>query len=260
MARELYCHFSFRRPKNRESDYGIFCCAFYAGVNSKKCVGKFTKAIRLWEDQQYVCAIQSFSYALDTIWQGQKELIDKGVHKVYLVTDNSTLAKWISNPNKNKEYSKYMKRAYSNYVIGRSKELIIGVGLAEVVKYEKSYKYCKEEYLMNEIPVDLNITDNSTYKLDVKGKSINDIIKEVEPIIEGVEECLTYKEKEIIEEHGIEDREICNNDSKLDSMDKELYTYGCELYIKDSSKIESNTEAINEDDAIAFLLEEFGDE
>lgn len=197
MVKELYCHFSFRR-KTKNIKYGIFACAFFVSEDSRKPIAKFVEAHKLWEDQQYVSAVQSFNYALNTIWQNQKELIEKGIERIYLVTDNSTLAKWIENPRKNKEYERWMVKAYKNFRAGEVKELKIEIGLADVVKYEKSYKFCKEEFISNSIPEEDTTSESTIFKIEVKGaRGINDILQEIEPEIEGIEECQNETEIEM---------------------------------------------------------------
>ena len=73
----------------------------------------------------------------------------KGITNVMLVTDNSTLASWIEDHNKNKFYKSYMDRAVEPYRSGAAKEITLGIGLCEARKYEKSYKYCREDKVIN---------------------------------------------------------------------------------------------------------------
>lgn len=77
-----------------------------------------------------------------------------------LVTDNSTLAGWIVDPTKNKHYTATMNRAVEPYRIGAPKEIVLGIGLCEARKSEKSYKYCKEELAVNELD-DIDSESNS---------------------------------------------------------------------------------------------------
>lgn len=143
----IYCHFNFKRPKGEE--FGYFAVAFYTDFEGKKLVYHVTRQFPLWENQQFISAIQAYEHALGTIYDMQGVLKKRGVSKVMLVTDNSTLAGWIQNHKKNKNYTEYMNRAVEKYKIGGIKELAIGIGLCEVRDYEKSYKYCKKELVVN---------------------------------------------------------------------------------------------------------------
>lgn len=143
---QLYCHFSFRRPRDG-SGTGIFAVAFYKDYAGKRLVLRSVKKLPLWKDHQFVTSIQSYENALHVIHRYQGQMRNVGVNQIMLVTDNSTLAGWIENPRKNKEYTSYMERANSMYRSGGPKEVVLGIGLCAVRKAEKSYKFCREEYL-----------------------------------------------------------------------------------------------------------------
>lgn len=142
----VYCHFSFKRPKSKKG-IGYFAVAFYSDACGKNLIAQKTVERMLWEDHQFITAIQSYSFALSFIYQWQGVMVGKGISHVMLVTDNSTLAGWIEDPNKNKTYTEYMMKAITPHRVGAEKEIILGIGLCDVVNYEKSYKYCKEEYI-----------------------------------------------------------------------------------------------------------------
>lgn len=150
IRRKIYCHFSFRRPKNK--NYGLFAVAMYADAAGKIPLLVETRALSLWQDQQHITAIQSYSNALDVIWKWQEKLREKHVSNILLVTNNSTLAGWILDPRKNKKYTSWMDKAAEPYKIGNNKELLISVGLAEVRKAEKSQKFCREKLVSNRRP------------------------------------------------------------------------------------------------------------
>jgi hypothetical protein len=144
MALNAFLHFSFRRPKDER--YGIFASAVFRDrEGSSRAVFKQVQKCWLWEDQQFVSAIQSYERALGFIYEFQGQLYDVGVKTVMLVTDNTTLAKWIQEPKKNKTYAGHMQRANEMYKVGGKKEIILGVGLCVPLAYEKAYKFCKEE-------------------------------------------------------------------------------------------------------------------
>lgn len=174
---EIFCHFSFRRPKG--VNYGFFAVAFYADFEGKKLITKSVRKMELWEDHQFVSAIQSYENALNCIHANQRKIRDAGIVRVFLVTDNSTLAGWIMNPKKNPGYTELMYRATKLYSTGAPKEITVDVGLCEPREYEKSYKYCKERYLTEE---NVQKTDTSkpkpvvTIKLDEKPKFVSDLI------------------------------------------------------------------------------------
>lgn len=143
--RTVYCHFSFRRPKGK--DYALFAVAMYSDFEGKKLIVSKTRKFKMWENHQFITAIQSYEHALQSIYEWQGMMVEAGIKQVMLVTDNSTLAGWIENPKKNKAYYPHMNKAIRMYKVGAPKEIAIGVGLCEPRDAEKSYKYCKEEKL-----------------------------------------------------------------------------------------------------------------
>lgn len=185
----VYCHFSFRRPKGK--DYSLFATALYADKEGKVLVAANTRAYAMWKNHQHVTAIQAYEHALYCIWEWQYKLKEHGVTHVLLVTDNSTLAGWIEDPKKNKNYTAYMNRANEQYKVGGKKEIYLSIGICEVRDYEKSRKFCVEEKVSNKISVSKNT--NSNISGGVKGsnqknklkideyKSIDDIINEDKP-------------------------------------------------------------------------------
>lgn len=194
--RAVYCHFSFRRPRGK--DYGIFAAALYADSEGKILVAAKVRAYKLWKDQQYITAIQSYEHALYCLWEWQNELIKRDIYNVFLVTTNSALAGWIKDPNKNKSYTYYMNRANYQYKTGGAKELQLTVGLSNVRDYEKSRKFCVEEKISNRIPTEnnRNIKKDNKIKID-EYKSALDIIKEETP--EGVSNLKEIGESFIID-------------------------------------------------------------
>jgi hypothetical protein len=161
----VYCHFSFKRPKGEE--YGLFAVAIYRDFEGKKLITSKTRKFKLWENHQFISAIQAYEHALLSIYEWQGMMTEAGIRQVMLVTDNSTLAGWIENPNKNKNYAPYMQRAVKMFKVGAPKEIVIGIGLCEPRNSEKSYKYCKEELVCNEVP-QVDKTDRSKgYKIDI---------------------------------------------------------------------------------------------
>jgi len=175
----IYCHFSYRRPKGQ--NFAVFTSAFYKDEEGTEYICHFTRAFNMWENQQYVCGVQSYEHALYCIWVNQKELIERGISVVNLVTDNSALAKWIADPKSNKNYTYWINRAQSNYALGKNKEININVGLCKPTRSEKSYKFNTIDQIINKIPeVKFNVGGNQVNKLGVNGnvKSIKSIVKE----------------------------------------------------------------------------------
>jgi len=179
-VKKIYCHFSFRRKKGTEEC--LFAVAFY-DINNKLVTYR-VKADKIWEQNQFICAIQSYEYALSVIQEWQSSLIKNDIGKVLLVSDNSTLVGWILDHKKNVKYTKYMEMAVKNYRANAIKEIAIGVGVCEAQKYEKSYKYCNDQCITDE---NTNIvTDGSSNMLNIKSESILDIVnsnKEIEVVI-----------------------------------------------------------------------------
>lgn len=186
-GKTVFCHFSFRRPKG--VDYGLFAVAFFFEYEGKKPTARVTKKLPLWKNHQFITAIQSYNFALSYIYHWQSIMKLRGIDTVMLVTDNSTLAGWIENPKKNKDYTEWMNKAVEDYRLGGQKEIEIGVGLAKVRNYEKSYKFCKEKYIEEE-PVEYSksITGEHAINLDSNGieyKTLNpaELIDMLEPSI-----------------------------------------------------------------------------
>lgn len=184
----IYCHFSFKRPKGKE--YGLFAVAFYSDFEGKNLITSKTRKMDLWENQQFITAIQSYENALRTIHEYQGLMRSAGIRQVMLVTDNSTLAGWIEKPKKNKMYFPYMEKAVKNYRVGGIKEIVLGVGLCDTRKSEKSYKYCTEDKVSN----DYKPKNTKTYSKSLiqvgEYKSALDIIEQdiSIPKSEGIEE------------------------------------------------------------------------
>lgn len=171
----VYCHFSFKRPKDKPG-IGYFAVAYYSQINGGKLVAQRTVERKLWQEHQFVTAIQSYEYALSTIHEWQGLMVRAGINCVMLVTDNSILAGWIENPYKNKEYSELMMSVVRRYRLGAGKEISIGVGLCNVVKYERAYKFCRYDNIADEYKI-----SHVTGKINVSaGSSIYDMIEESE--------------------------------------------------------------------------------
>lgn len=188
-GKTVYCHFSFRRPKGE--NYGVFAAAIYSDSEGKKFVTKRVEKHELWENKQFITAIQSYEYALMCISEWQVQMRKAGISQVLLVTDNSILAGWILDPYKNKAFTSYMMKAIKLYKTGGAKEIVIGVGLCKPRKAEKSYKYCKEEFVSNDYSAPTPKNPKATYTLQVgETKSALDIIQEdpAIPKVEGIDE------------------------------------------------------------------------
>ena len=184
----VYCHFSFKRPKGE--NYGLFAVAMYRDFDGKKLITSKTRKFKLWEDHQFVSAIQAYEHALLSIYEWQGMMLSAGIRQVMIVTDNSTLAGWIESPKKNKNYAPYMQRAVKMFKVGSPKEIAIGIGLCEPRESEKSYKYCKEERVENDYTPEEDKKDGM-YKLKVEEyKSALDIINDdiSIPIIDGMKD------------------------------------------------------------------------
>lgn len=190
--RTIYCHFSFKRPKNK--DYGIFAVAFYNDFDGKKIITKAVRKFPLWQDHQFITAIQAYEHALYTIYNWQGVMLKNHITTIMLVTDNSTLAGWIENPKKNKAYTEYMNKAVEKYRAGGPKEIRLSIGLCEVRDYEKSYKFCKEENVINDVvPVAVKENGKRVIDLESSGMTYNTITAEIKnsPItveIDGMQE------------------------------------------------------------------------
>lgn len=191
MGKTIYLHFSFRRPNNKT--YGMFSVACFADNEASKLITKEITANILWEDSQHMAAIQSYHNALDYIYRHQAEMINAGISNVMLVTNNSTLVKWIMNEGRNIYYLNWIDKATRQFRFGQNKEIILGVGLLNARDNEKSKQYCNIKNVRNidEITQEIEgMGKKKKYKLDlgcgdnVKVRTIYDIIAESEP--EGI--------------------------------------------------------------------------
>lgn len=179
----IYCHFSFKRPNKGAEGYGLFAVAFYKDYEGKEVICHTTKKAKLWQNHQFVTAIQSYENALRVISELQGAMKKNHITQVMLVTDNSTLAGWIENPKKNKNYTDYMNKAVANYRAGAPKEIVLGMGLCDVREYEKSYKYCNEKYIKEaETPKTVkNAEGKRVINIEATGgqyKTVSDMLKE----------------------------------------------------------------------------------
>ena len=187
-SKTVYCHFSFRRK--RGEGWGYFAVAFYSDFEGKNLVAQITRKQDLWEDQQFVSAVQAYEHALRTISDWQGVMRSKGIGQVMLVTDNSTLAGWIVNPKQNKAYTKYMKRATERYRTGGPKEITLGVGLCEPREYEKSYKFCRENKVANKefiLPKERAASKPKKFIIDISDKDITTADSILKNAVDAVE-------------------------------------------------------------------------
>lgn len=169
-SKEVYCHFSFKRPKGK--NYGLFAVAFYLDFEGKVLTAQATRRFPLWKDHQFVTAIQAYEHALYSIYVWQGIMRSKGISHVWLLTDNSTLAGWIENPKKNKEYTEYMNRAVEQYRVGAPKEITLSIGLCEVRDYEKSYKFCREDKVINDGQTVIKETNTGRKVIDLDSSNL----------------------------------------------------------------------------------------
>lgn len=169
-SKEVYCHFSFKRPKGK--NYGLFAVAFYLDFEGKVLTAQATRRFPLWKDHQFVTAIQAYEHALYSIYVWQGIMRSKGISHVWLLTDNSTLAGWIENPKKNKVYTEYMNRAVEQYRVGAPKEITLSIGLCEVRDYEKSYKFCREDKVINDGQTVIKETNTGRKVIDLDSSNL----------------------------------------------------------------------------------------
>lgn len=195
MIDTLYCHFSFKRP--RGEDFGYFAVAMFTDLvgKPKHLIYRNTCKKKLWQDHQFVTAIQSYENTLSEIYKNQGLMKQYGITNVMLVTDNSTLAGWIEDHKKNKEYTQWMERAVQPYRRGGVKEIVLSIGLMDTLNYEKSYKFCKAEYVTEQDDESKVVKDTSTGKhlinVAASGMKLSTISQitatdEAVPVIEGM--------------------------------------------------------------------------
>lgn len=195
MEKTVYCHFSFRRPKGK--DYGLFAVAFYWDEEGKQLAAQATRRLKLWKNHQFVTAIQAYEHALYSIYHWQGIMKDRGITNVLLVTDNSTLAGWIEEPTKNKQYTGYMNKAVEQYCAGATKEITLGIGLCEVRDYEKSYKFCTEDKVINKKEDRAIVSNNGKKVINLATSNIQyKTIGEIESENPNVPEIIGLQEEQ----------------------------------------------------------------
>jgi hypothetical protein len=193
----VYCHFSFKRPNKGVEGYGLFAVAFYRDAEGKKVIYHVTKKMNLWQNHQFITAIQSYENALRVISELQGDMINNRIRRVILVTDNSTLAGWIMNPKKNKAYTDYMNKAVEKYRAGGPRQIMVDIELDEVREYEKSYKYCNEKNVVVTENKKVTQQDDGRNAINIETiqggyKTISQMLKEFDngPTVTGIKELL----------------------------------------------------------------------
>lgn len=195
MGKTIFLHFSSRRPNGKQ--FGMFSVACYADYNAKKLLTKEVTAMELWDDSQHISSIQSYYNALDYIYRHQAEMQAVGIGNVMLVTNNSTLVKWILNEGRNKYYMNWVDFATKQFRFGQNKEIILGVGILNARETEKSKQYCilKNVRNLDEVTQEIETKGKKKkYKINVpvedasKFKTIFDIMAENDPEVLGIDE------------------------------------------------------------------------
>ena len=213
-GKTIYCHFSFRKPAGQK-EYGRFAVAY---IYNGKVIEHETVKLPLWDESQYVTYAQSYQAALDNIYRWQEHLERNNITKVILVTDNSTLAKWISG-RVNKAYASDMEKAVKNYRAGAPKEIRVQVGLAYMDGEGRSRKYRKEEYVANDYEV-AKVTymrefEDKPFKVRNTNRDIEENISEVKEVEEET------KEDEVSTQLDIEEDAFISVDELRGILEKE---------------------------------------
>lgn len=170
---DIYCNFAFRRQS--KENYIIFTNIFYADKELKRPLEKKTRAYKMWENQQYVCAVQSYEYALNCIFESEYIMLKHNVDRVWLVTANSALVGWLKGSRHN-EYEKWVKKARQPYLPGGKKEIHVEIGVLPAINNDPAYRYCKVANVENEIPFTKN--DNTVNKVNAIGFNVVDILND----------------------------------------------------------------------------------
>lgn len=183
--KKIYCHFSFRKPKN--ADFAYFSIVY---VTNGRGILRETVKLPIWGEGQYVLAIQSYSVALANIYKCQRALKNAGFTNIMLVTGNSVLANWITGYKVNKYYDGLIERASRDYRCGACKEIELCVGVCVVSGYEKAYQYCCEKYVCNNDEYEEIIRVKKAYtKIESDGISVEELANSIsvsEPETSGI--------------------------------------------------------------------------
>lgn len=173
----LYCHFSFRQPKNEK--YCIFSCACYTDKEYKNLVARQTEVYDIWLDNQHVIAMQSYWFALKCLYEWQDKILKAKFTNVLLVCNNRFLVETIVGSKKYSFVGAYLEDVYRDYVNG-NKYFKIPIGICNAVKYDRAKKFCTKEFVTNFDKYDLDSKDTFT-KLsfgDVSLSSVDSLIEE----------------------------------------------------------------------------------
>ena len=170
----VYLHFAFRRAKS--SDKALFSVAIFKEAEGRVLVAAKTVENKIWDDNPYILAIQSYDTALFWLYRWQNKLLSRGVKNVVLVTNNSILKKWIVNPNRGPRFQRVFRNINSKYCVGGPKELKVGVCVSKEEIDCKAYKFCNRKYLEND-------KQNEANNLVKEYKSIYQVLEENDEIV-----------------------------------------------------------------------------
>lgn len=163
----IYCHFTHKVAPN--DTQGIFSTALYVNHDTGKqnVLGYTTARKSLQGTDSKSIVLQSYGYALHSIYQWQQQLLARGITNVILVTDNPTLHKWLSNLDKCK-HKDLVYKARKDYDLGGIFSLYVDVTLGDIIKKSGAKRYCRKEFVSSK---------RSLYS-NADAKSIGDILNE----------------------------------------------------------------------------------
>lgn len=199
MVKVAYVHFAGKLPRKHEDKaiMSVAICTDYLGyclVTKKVEVVDAETSNNKWVD------IQALDYALNYLFRIQKDLMEQGVSRVFLVTDNPNLYTYLVESPLSKTVKAWLNLIFKNYSVFGPKELKLGVGVCQLCERNRAKTYYFEKFVENPEYLDKKIShtvikhNEKEIKKQVKyvfGEmdnmiSAKDLLKEAE--VDGIKE------------------------------------------------------------------------
>lgn len=143
-----YVHFSGKLPRKYpdKAIISVAICTDYLGYNL---VMKKVEAVDAETSNNKWIDVQALDYTLDYLFRIQSTLINQGVTRIFLVTDNPNLYTYLVDKPLNKVVKGWLNEIYKVYTVFGSKELKLGVGVCKLCERNRSKTYYFEKYVEN---------------------------------------------------------------------------------------------------------------
>lgn len=143
-----YVHFAGKLPRKYEDKaiMSVAICTDYLGyclVTKKVEVVDAETSNNKWID------IQALDYALNYLFRIQADLMEQGVSRVFLVTDNANVYNYLVDTPLSKTVKEWLNLIYKNYSVFGPKELKLGVGVCQLCERNRAKTYYFEKFVEN---------------------------------------------------------------------------------------------------------------